>query len=391
MNNSMHVAVIGAGAIGVSIAASLAERGVRVSLVDEQTPGRGTSGATFGWLNSNGKEPYSYFDINRRGLEAHYRLAEGGGSWLGTSGHIEIAADPQHCVDLADRVERLDSRGYPAEFVSRDTASRLTPGIRIPVDAELIAHFPRETFVYPSLYIAHALHRARAAGARLLLGHAVTSLESAPGGRATVGLADGTVIEADIVVSAVGRWTAELAMLADVEAPIQQYGSPGDVTVGYLLQTEPVPVLLDRIVTTPWLNLRPEGGGRLLLQALDLDESADPSTIPSISSELSDTYLDRLRSVTIGGEFARIERFTVGRRAIPSDGHTIAGRVTEAPWLYMVATHSGMTLAPFLGEAVADEVGGKERPELANFRLDRFTNGTAMITTASAPRRPGQQ
>jgi glycine/D-amino acid oxidase-like deaminating enzyme len=40
---------------------------------------------------------------------------------------------------------------------------------------------------------------------------------------------------------------------------------------------------------------------------------------------------------------------------------------------YMAITHSGVTMSPFLGAAVADEiVGGRQRAELADFRPARF-------------------
>jgi glycine/D-amino acid oxidase-like deaminating enzyme len=140
----LRVAVIGAGAVGAGIAAALAERGSTVTLIDQNSPGAGTSAATFGWANANGKEPYSYFEINRLGLEAHHRSAARGGTWLGTPGHVEIAATAEHAARLQERVERLRSREYPAETLSIVRAQELLPGIRVPRDAELIAHFARE-------------------------------------------------------------------------------------------------------------------------------------------------------------------------------------------------------------------------------------------------------
>ncbi|QYG11530.1 FAD-binding oxidoreductase [Microbacterium sp. PAMC22086] len=390
MSSPLRVVVIGAGAVGVSIAATLAERGAHVSLIDAGSPGGGTSAATFGWVNSNGKEPASYFEINRLGLEAHHRRAGSGATWLGTAGHIEIADTQEHYDRLRERVERLTARDYPAHWLNTAQAAELLPGIRIPSGAELIAHFPRETYAYPSLYIASALHRARAAGAVVIANNAVTELGRSTRSGAEIRLADGTVVTADIVISAAGRWTSDLTSLAGVQTPIQQHEGPGDVTVGYLVETLPAPILLEHIVTTPSLNLRPEGGGRLMLQALDLDETADPAAAPPLDSPVVDEFLRRLRTVAIGGEFARPARARVGQRVIPADGHTIAGPSPDQPWLYVVATHSGITLAPFLGEAVADEVNGIERAELASFRLDRFTR-EPVLANLTAPRRPGEQ
>jgi len=42
---------------------------------------------------------------------------------------------------------------------------------------------------------------------------------------------------------------------------------------------------------------------------------------------------------------------------------------------YLAVTHSGVTMSPFLGRCVADEVvRGQARPELADFRPARFFN-----------------
>jgi glycine/D-amino acid oxidase-like deaminating enzyme len=49
--------------------------------------------------------------------------------------------------------------------------------------------------------------------------------------------------------------------------------------------------------------------------------------------------------------------------------------VPRADGYYMVVTHSGVTLSPFLAKAAADEiVHGRIRPELETFRPSRFFN-----------------
>jgi glycine/D-amino acid oxidase-like deaminating enzyme len=233
------------------------------------------------------------------------------------------------------------------------------------------------------------LDRARRAGADVLTGVAVTALRGADDG-AEVGLGDGTALRADRVVSAVGRWSAELAALAGVSVPMCRFEEPGDITVGYLAETNSLPVRLEGLVTTPWLNVRPAVGGRLLLQALDLDATADPHHVPSPTSALAETFLRRVRAAVRHTEDARIEKIVVGERAMPADGRTIASPAPGAEWLYVVATHSGVTLAPFLGEVVAEEVLGTPSPALATFRLGRFLAGTS-LPEPHVPRKPGQQ
>jgi len=49
------------------------------------------------------------------------------------------------------------------------------------------------------------------------------------------------------------------------------------------------------------------------------------------------------------------------------------GALPDTSGYYAAVTHSGVTLAPFIGAAVADEIlNGVSRPELADFRPGRF-------------------
>jgi glycine/D-amino acid oxidase-like deaminating enzyme len=383
----MDVVIIGAGVVGVSVAAGLARRGATVTLVERDVPGAGTSSTSYAWVNANGKEPRAYYDLNRAGMHAHRELAAGGAEWLRVNGHVEFAVDDVHRRDLRSRMERLAGRGYPVEEITPGRARELLPDVNVPAEADTIAYFTAEAHCFPLVYLAHMLRRARTAGVRLRTHATVTALRETTTG-ADVTLADGTVLNADTVVSCTGRWTAELAALAGVEVPVLPFRTPGDVTVGYLAETDPVPVELDRLVTSPWLNVRPAGGGRLQLQALDLDRTAEPGRTPP--EGVADGLLTRARALIPNTESAVVSRLMVGQRAMPADGRSIIGRPSGVPWLYVVATHSGVTLAPLLGERVPAEVFGAEEEMFADFRPARFAGATE-ITPPRTPRKPGQQ
>lgn len=385
----MNVVVIGAGIVGVSIAANLAERGTRVTVLEQGHSGQGTTSTSFAWFNANGKEPASYCALNAAGVRAHHELARDGAPWFAGGGHLEIAADEAHERHLGHRIERLRERGHPVEEFGSERALRLVPELRLPEEPRKVAFFPEEGHVFPLAYVDSMLNRARAAGAEIHTRVRVAAIEARPGG-ASVRTADGRSFEADTVVTAAGRWTEEVAALASARVPLAHFSEPGDVTVGYLATTDPVASPLGRVVTTPWLNVRPGGGGRLLLQALDLDAAADPSHVPALDSALAEEYLRRLREAMHDTEGARVERFVVGRRVMPADGLTIAGPSVEQPWLYVVATHSGVTLAPLLGTAVTQEVLGGHEPLLDDFRPSRFSDGAEVVPPA-LPRRPGEQ
>lgn len=373
----------------MSIAAEAAARGADVTLIDNKAPGSGTSSVSYAWVNSNGKEPAGYYELNRAGLEAHHRLAGGGGDWFRPTGHIELAATPEHVKELHRRLERLGQFGYEATDISTAAATGLVPDLIVPEDCTAAAYFPREGHVFPALYIRHQLQRAREHGVSLRIGVTARAFqETAEGVDVTLG--DGSTVSVDQVVSAVGRWTNDITAAAGLGPVVAEYQKPGDVTVGYLAVTNPLPVSIDRMITSPKLNVRPDGGGRLLLQALDLDVNATPGAVPAVDSDLGKEFISRLRDVLKNTENAHITEIQVGLRAMPADGQSVIGPVPSRPWLYLVATHSGVTLAPFLGASVAAEVFGEVEPLFEDFRPTRLLDSYPQQVLA-APRQPGQQ
>jgi glycine/D-amino acid oxidase-like deaminating enzyme len=67
---------------------------------------------------------------------------------------------------------------------------------------------------------------------------------------------------------------------------------------------------------------------------------------------------------------------------MPGDGHTIAGRIPGLTNSWMLATHSGVTLGPLLGQLIAGEiVGGPPSAILAPFRPERFQSPGARAGT----------
>ncbi|GAA2418098.1 FAD-binding oxidoreductase [Actinomadura vinacea] len=379
----MRIAVIGAGVVGAAVAAGLGRRGAQVVLLDRGEPGGGTTATTVAWINSNKKEPDHYFAFNHAAVRAHHALAAGGGDWFFPTGNLECAVTPEHREWLAERVGKLRARGYPVRRVTADQARALEPDLIRPEAAEY-AFFPEEAHAQPIRLLGRFLGEARDLGARVETGAEVRAIASSSTG-VTLALGDGRTVSADVAVTCAGRWTQEVAASAGLTVPMLD---PGPVTNAYVGVTSAVPARLSRMLTTGRLNLRPDGGGRILLHALDLDEAADPAAEPppAIGAEM----LDRLSRVLESTWGARLERLRVGVRAMPADGLTIAGFADEHARVYVVATHSGITLSALLAEEVAVEVHGGESAWLGPYRPGRFRDGTAGPVSFAA-RRPGEQ
>lgn len=63
----------------------------------------------------------------------------------------------------------------------------------------------------------------------------------------------------------------------------------------------------------------------------------------------------------------------VGIRPYPEDGHSLIGALPGTRGLYVIATHSGITLAPVIGEYVARWISTGDQPAaLKPYGLSRF-------------------
>ena len=111
--------VIGAGVLGASTAFRLAEAGFTVTILEATRVGGGTSGMSFAWINSNGKPPRAYHELNNAGLRAHFALRDefSATPWLHEGGCLE-AVPAAEAAPLTDKVARLRDWDYAAELVT---------------------------------------------------------------------------------------------------------------------------------------------------------------------------------------------------------------------------------------------------------------------------------
>jgi glycine/D-amino acid oxidase-like deaminating enzyme len=363
--------VIGAGVMGASVAYRLAQAGAAVTVLEATRIGGGTSGISFAWTNANKKPPKPYHDLNVAGMKAHAALADefAATPWWHGGGSLEWEAEPDRAAQRQN-VEQLRSWGYAVEWLTREQVLELEPDIDPPMIGDApVAFFPDEGWLDPVVY-AHAMLSVarRRHDAKIVCGARVVDLIMA-GDRVTgVRVADGTQYEADTVVNCAGRWTNEATRDAGLHLPLAP-------TVGFLVFTPPVAAGLSRVVRTPVIDARPDGAGRLMLHwnSTDATMSFDAKLTPSMP-EARD-LLRRVRRLLPSIGEAEPEAVRIAIRPIPGDHFSAIGPMPRTAGYYIAVTHSGVTMSPFLGAAVADEiVGGRQRAELAPFRPARFFN-----------------
>lgn len=369
----MNVVVVGAGIIGASIAYTLSRRrGVQVTVVEQGSPGGGASGHSFAWTNAFDKEPYAYHALNRDSMELWHRFSRtlGVPEAFVCRGRLQVENTAEGAKTLRERVRVLQGWGYRCRIIDSDELKMLEPGLR--VDAGSMAALSEvEGHVDVPVVINACLSSAREHGARLLTGASVTGLmrNQDNGALEAVSTSAGR-IEADTVVLAGGTATPQLAAMAGVHIP-------HPVSPGIVIRTDPRPALLETVCVVhlpalsaerPDVHLRQTGDG-----VLQLGQGTQESLNEDDSQAHADDLLDRAAHFFPALKAARAIRQPVGYRPMPADGLPVLGAPERAPGVYIALMHSGVTLAPLVGElATLEIVDGARVDMLEPYRVERF-------------------
>jgi glycine/D-amino acid oxidase-like deaminating enzyme len=347
----MRVIVVGGGIVGASAAFRLAEAGAEVALLEAGRLGGGTSAATFAWLNSNDKSPFEYHELNVAGMTEHSHLRQEfeTAAWLHLDGNIEWAPDGSMAAALRAKVERLRGWGYPVEWLPVSELRNLEPELRAPTDVAQFAFYPAEGYVDVPVLVGALARAAEEAGATVRNGCRVTAPTLDRSRVRGVVTAEGEHLDADLVVSCVGRWTDQFVALAGVRLPLAP-------TSGLLAISHPSAVGVHAILHTHEVNLRADGGGRIMMRAGEFDRTVGPETPVVPLPEVCAQILERATRVLPRLAGTGLEAARVGVRPIPADGYPAVGPVPGVEGLYVVCTHSGVTLGPVLGRFIAQEV-----------------------------------
>ena len=380
----VKVIVIGGGIIGCSTAFRLAQAGAQVTLLEARELASGTSSTSFAWMNSNNKAPVEYHRLNVAGMAEHSRLREEFGSapWLHVDGNViwnspsrgDASNEPAVPVSrelFNKKIQRLREWGYPVEMLTPAELAAIHPDVRPEQSVERVAYFPTEGHVDVPHLVARLATAARERGAEILINQDVVEIMQDSGRVVGVRTATGDTHLADVVVSCTGRWTDQVADLTGHQIPLAP-------TLGLLVVSKPVATTLRSLVHTTSVNLRPDGGSRVIMASFEHDALLEWEMPQETVRGYAEEILARATEILPALTGSAIESFKVGIRALTQDGLPAIGPVSGLEGFYVVVTHSGVTMGPFIGQIVAREILTGEMDErIANFRPDRFLVGAA--------------
>jgi D-hydroxyproline dehydrogenase subunit beta len=371
-----RILVIGAGIIGTSIASRLAARGASVMVVEAAFPGAGTTGTSLSWVNASSKldSGREYFDLAVRATAEHHALADALGETrcFYPTGNIEISRESAEADRLRSKVARLQEEGYPADLVPVRELGHLEPGLKSPASA-VAAYYADEGWVDGPAMARALLEGARGSGAKVLLKTAAKQLVLKNDAVTGVALAHGEVVGADTVVIATGRWTQDFLARLGVGVPLAQAESKDSKAVGLLVTVLPTAGRPHTVLHSREVNWAPRPSGHAVLASAGADRVIARDRSPETVRATAGALLERAADLSARFAGARFEQTHVGLRALPIDGRPVCGWINSIGGLYVVVTHSGITLAPLLSQLVTEEiVDGVEASVLSPFRPSRF-------------------
>lgn len=369
-----HIAVIGAGIVGASIAYHLAKFGAQVTVLDRHDIATRASRGTFAWLNATwAKQPRAYHRLNQLGLARWKELEEELSIPIKWGGSIEWFADADRQAKLVKQIAEQIEWGEPARMVAGAEFNKLEPKVDFG-GTPTAAFSPNDGALDPVLAARTLLEKAKELGAEVKTDCAVQGVTTR-GDKEELDTEKGP-ITVDAFVLATGADPKATKALAGIDIP--QRSTPGVIVV-----TKPFEPMLDRILVAPGVHIHQRNDGRIVLGeqdgAPDTEAHAQrlkdrPNAFPS--NDLAWQHAGRIMATAElfvpGISRADVEDVYIGWRPLPLDGHPVMGFSPERSKAYIAIAHSGVSLAPILGQLAASEVvdGGKAEI-LAPYRPDR--------------------
>lgn len=380
MSETAQVVIVGAGAVGASIAYHLALRGCRDVIIlekeaQEVTGSTARSLAGFRHQFSNATNiALSRYSIQRLN---HFHQEVGGHAGLRHVGYLFLVNDAATWQQFQRNVALQRSMEVRVELLTPDEAARFVP--EMVTDDLLGATFgPDDGYCDPHGIAMGYLNRAREMGVRLLREAEALSF-AVEGGRVRGVQTSQGHIACETLVNAAGAWSGQVAARAGIVVPVEPSRRNVYVTQPFAEIPDAIPLTIDM---GSGFYMRKEGPSLLM----GLSNKAEP---PGFNTTVDWGWLETVLDAGLA-RFPILERAGLaeqqcwaGLYEVTPDHNPILGRNPDLEGWVDACGFSGHGIqhAPATGLLIAEEIldGRAHTIAIDDLRIGRFRGAAAAV------------
>ena len=359
MSKEPKVVVVGSGIIGASVAFSCLNLGAEVVVLEQNKLGGAASSSSFGWINASFAETSAYFKLRNAAVHAFRNLKEeidlnDRVRWQGTLWWEDSG------LELKKQFSNLVERGYTAKLLNKDEIKSREPNLKdVPKEA---IYTPFEGAAEADRVALAMLNKLSNQGGKVIAGCKVEGVKSKKGRLFSVQTDIGEIF-CDKLTLATGAAAQNVLLGFDWTLPMKN-------KKGLIVQTSPVPNLINHVLMTNDVHFKQNADGTLTVGEIFSGELNKHKVALDLAT---DVLLRTSRKLALSEKLIPTG-IKIGTRPVPIDGFPVIGEVEGYKGVYVAVMHSGVTLAPLVGQLLASEMlKTSQSPLLEEFRPNRFT------------------
>ena len=375
MTQTYDAIVIGAGVMGASLAFHLAERGLKVAILERRVTASGATGHSSGLVRMH-YDLAAESELTFKSYQIYFNNWKdrvGGDCGFINTGFMQIAKR-EHEDKLRGNVTNQQKIGINTSVISAEEAKKLFPDL-LTEGFDYAAYEPDSGYADATLTTNSFIECAKRNGASLIQNCEVTSIHTA-GGKVTGVSTTRGEFSAPIVINAAGAWAKQVAALAGIDVPLQTWTHD----VAFLHRPPSLgrfPAVIDDVINCYY---RPEGSALILAAGEDESlrgeppDAEDQIPTPTFLEKLIDQMVKRMPKIEESG----LHSIHVGRDGITPDQRAIyGGSGLDGFYLACGLSGTGFKTSPAAGASLVELIldGASRTVDITPFRFERFAEG----------------
>jgi len=366
---SADIVIIGAGAIGASIAYQLGRRGARdVVVLERDTIGAGSTSKAAGGIRVQFATRVE-IELSLRAIAFFKRFEDEMGvpCDFHQEGYLFVVTDEPTLARFRENVALQRSMGADVRVIAPDDARALVPALNVD-DALAAVWGPADGHASPNDVVQAYAAQARARGVRIVEETPVTGIVVERGRVAGVLTPAGT-IATRLVVNAAGPWAPLVGRMAGLELPVDPRRRHIFVTDAFDGIRHPLPLVTD---TGSGFYCRSEQGA-ILMSPGDIGEVTEYEA--RVDWSVLELAVEKAVRRIPALEGAQVRHAWAGLRPLTPDGRAILDWAPGVEGLYLAVGFCGHGFqhSPGVGETVAEVLlDGRSTLDIHDLRLGRF-------------------